>query len=120
MLVHKKLFFGLLLASAHSFVYSYTISIKNETIYAIKVTLVYAGGSIICPNVEFEIKKGETHNTESGACCTSEVKMLALEGPMKGQSFTYDPPVTGFGIACRSFSFVIKKTEDNKFIGVSI
>lgn len=121
MFIHKKLFFALFLAGSHSLMYSYSITVKNETPYAVKITMVYAGGSIICPNVELQVTKGETRTIESGACCTSSVTIVPLEGIVKGQSFTYDPPVTGFGIACRGFSFVIKQTADGKtFFGQTI
>lgn len=120
MLYSKSLLFALSLIGTHSLVHCYSISIKNETPNAVKITMVYAGGSIICPNVELEVKSGEMRNIESGACCTSYVTMYGLAGVVKDKSFTYEPPVTGFGIACRGFSFVIKQTADGKLIGVGV
>jgi len=120
MIFRKNLLFVLLLTGTQSLIYSYAMSIKNESSHAIKITMIYAGGSIICPNVELEIKSGETRNIESGACCASSVTMLGLEGIIKGKSFTYYPPVTGFGISCRNFSVVIKETADGKLIGMTV
>lgn len=120
MLAKKIAFSTIILLGTYNIAIPYSISIKNESPNAVKITMIYAGGSAICPNAELEIKSGETRSIESGACCTSYVTMYGLEGIVKGKSFTYEPPVTGFGISCRGFSFVIKQTADGALVGTTI
>ena len=104
----------------YSVVHSYAISIKNEASYTVNVLIVYGGGAHICPNIEFDIKSGQTHNVSSGICCTSYITMKAMEGPVKGHSFTFQPPATGFGITCKEYSFVIKQAADGSLIGGTV
>ncbi|RTL06797.1 hypothetical protein EKK58_03735 [Candidatus Dependentiae bacterium] len=120
MLAKTIAFSAVLLLGTYNISTPYSISIKNESPNAVKITMVYAGGSAICPNAELEIKSGETRSVESGACCTSYVSIYGLEGTVKNKTFTYQPPVTGFGIACRGFSFVIKQTADGALVGTTI
>lgn len=120
MLKHKIWLSAVLLIGTCSVTTPYSITCKNETPYTVKVTFIYAGGSMLCPNAEIEVKSGENRSIESGACCTSYVSLYGLEGPVKGKGFIYEPPVTGFGISCRGYSFVIKQTADNKLIGNTI
>lgn len=121
MLLPKKIILNtILLMGTYNITLPYSISIKNESPNAVKITMVYAGGSAICPNAELEIKSGETRSIESGACCTEYVTIHGLEGIVKGKSFSYEPPVTGFGISCRGFSFVIKQTVDGILIGTTV
>jgi hypothetical protein len=94
----------------------YDITITNEAPVPVHVTIYRAGGDLICPNDNgFNLASSEKRTVNTGLCCTSYIALnKGNEKPVY-----YYPPLTGFGIACRSYSFSIKQAADGTLYGVT-
>lgn len=91
---------------------SYTIRIQNTTNSDMTVEISYGGPGVCSPdrwglNANSQIEKGV------GWCCAkSPVKFTAINGPYQGKVVNYDPPRTGFGLSCMSWSAIVKPLDD--------
>ena len=112
----KKYIVLALCALSASQISAYALKARNATDGEVIVAFFYAGGDLICPSKGTHLKPGQTATIQSGACCTKVVLLRSTSGSSVGQTTKYYPPVTGFGIACRNFQFVIKQSADKGII----
>lgn len=93
---------GLILSSATLF--SYTIKIKNSTDSDMKIRIEYGGPGVCSPDTWALPAYGQIEKGVGGCCAKPGVKFRAETGSLRGQEVSYDPPRTGFGLSCRSWT----------------
>jgi hypothetical protein len=87
---------------------AYPITIKNATVQEAKVTIELA----LCSDIIITLLPGETKTAETIGCCWKKMR-VALKRPsgafLEVLSFTAQDKGqdTGFGMACRGYSFTI-------------
>jgi hypothetical protein len=106
----KKLLALLALCVFSSSIFGYTGTIKNNSDGQAKVKIKIAVG----PDQEVLLNAGETKKADLGGWCTSILEIHAISGSGKGKPlWIYEPPLTGFGIACRGWSITLKNMEES-------
>jgi hypothetical protein len=93
-------------------VLSYHESFLNQTDGQVKVDIKFQ----TCSDRSLALSAGQTTSYESGGCCAWYITATGTSGSIQGKTAAARPPATGYGLACRDFSMVIKKTADNNIV----
>lgn len=94
---------------------AYEVIIQNSLPEQAMVRITY-GGAALCGPEDIPLKAGEVKKLNVGACCTSQLEITGLTGIFAGTKAYFRPQSTGFGLVCRSFKAIIKKSVDNRII----
>jgi hypothetical protein len=96
--------------------FGYAVTIRSRLPSEALITLKLAGGNLICPDQQATIQPGETKTIETGLCCSITVHIRGTAGSIAGQTAEFDPPVTGYGIACRGYELTLKQAANGTII----
>lgn len=92
---------------------AYTIDMINNTNSDMKVMINYLATDICSPDTVI-IPSYNTVSKKVGLCCTRPgVVVMGLNNELRGLSFAYNPPRTGFWLSCRSWTAVINQSNHN-------
>lgn len=85
----------------------------NNTNSDMKVMVNYFATDMCSPDTLI-IPSYNRMSKKVGLCCTRpDVLVLGLNNELKGLSFSYNPPRTGFWLSCRSWTAVINQSDHN-------
>jgi hypothetical protein len=95
---------------------AYSVTIRSRLPNEALITLKLAGGSLICPDQQATIQPGETRTFATGGCCSIAVHIRGTAGSIAGQTAVFDPPATGYGIACRGYELTLKQATNGTIV----
>ncbi len=112
----KKLLFAIYVACIASNIGAYTITFNNDSPYPLQAEITYGGAGWCTPdNVVIPARAAgaptvtRTHNT--AACCSKMIQVRRVD-MVADTTWNFQPPSTGFGLSCKSYSVNISSNPD--------
>ena len=91
--------------------FGYTIKVHNKTDGQIKVNITFSGKGV-CSDSNFFVNRGQTKPEEVGGCCSEWVRVTPVSGSAPKKQVVFEPPLTGYGISCRSYDVYVTQLAD--------